>query len=126
MAVRKAAVRPATRAGASVAAATRTTARSTKSAPTTKRSTTRKTTTKSAAPTTRTRSTSAVKKTTGRSTTKAPRKHVGDVIGLGPANPPKPASRPASRGRRPKGIEISTRGQGRLPQARVTGGSSRR
>lgn len=124
MAVRKATVSPATRSGASVAAATRTTARSTRPAPATKRTT--KTTAKSAAPTARTRGTSAVKKqATGRSA-KTPRKHVGDVLGLGSAKPPKPAVRPVSGGRRPKGIEITTRGQRRLPQARVTGGASRR
>ena len=52
-------------------------------------------------------------------------KHVGDVIGLGRATPPKNVARVASRGGRPKGYEIPARKQ-TLSQARVAGVGTRR
>jgi hypothetical protein len=58
-------------------------------------------------------------------TKRRPTKHVGDVIGLGRATPPKNVARVASRGGRPKGYEIPARKQG-LSQARVAGVGTRR
>lgn len=51
------------------------------------------------------------------------KKHVGDVLGLGPAKPPRKTVKSAGKSRRPKGIEITTGTQSRTPlrPARVRG-----
>lgn len=55
--------------------------------------------------------------------TKPAKKHVGDVLGLGTARPPRKPLKSSGKSRRPKGIEITTRKRSRthLPRARVRG-----
>ena len=64
---------------------------------------------------------SARKKKTPAKTKTPARKHVGDVLGLGPAKPPRKTVK--SAGKRPKGIEITPRKRSRTPlrPARVRG-----
>ena len=50
------------------------------------------------------------------------KKHVGDVIGLGRATPPRKSVKSAGKSKRPKGIEITRkRSRTQLRRARVRG-----
>jgi hypothetical protein len=64
----------------------------------------------------------SVKRSARKNKKKTPvKKHVGDVLGLGPAKPPRKTVK--SAGKRPKGIEITPRKRSRTPlrPARVRG-----